>query len=91
MLTDLLKAVLDLPPGEYEKVEIVDPHLLREAAGGKLGILDVKLKTKSGRVIDIEIQVFPAPELKERIAFYISKMVTEQIGAGDGYTDSQLI
>ena len=45
----------------------------------------MKLKTKSGRVIDIEIQVANTPELKERIVFYISKLVTEQIGGGEDY------
>ncbi|MDR2088604.1 MAG: Rpn family recombination-promoting nuclease/putative transposase [Clostridiales Family XIII bacterium] len=85
LLIDLLKAVLDLPSDEYEKIEIVDPHLLREAAGDKLGVLDVKLKTKSGKLIDIEIQVCPSREFKARVAFYVSKMVTEQIGSGDAY------
>ncbi|MDR2132807.1 MAG: Rpn family recombination-promoting nuclease/putative transposase, partial [Clostridiales Family XIII bacterium] len=85
LLIALLKAVLDLPFDEYEKIEIVDPHLLREAAGDKLGVLDVKLKTKSGKVVDIEIQVCPSREFKARVAFYVSKMVTEQIGSGDDY------
>jgi predicted transposase/invertase (TIGR01784 family) len=85
LLTALLKSVLDLPESEYAAVSIVDPHLLREFEGDKLGILDVKVKTKSGKVIDIEIQVAAAPELKERIVFYSSGMITEQIGSGDDY------
>ncbi|GHU56041.1 hypothetical protein AGMMS49975_18720 [Clostridia bacterium] len=85
LLTDLLKSVLDLPSDEYDVVTIVDPHLLRDFGDDKLGILDVKVKTKSGKAIDIEIQVAPVPELKERIIFYNSKMVTEQIGDGDNY------
>jgi predicted transposase/invertase (TIGR01784 family) len=85
LLTDFLKAVLDLPTDEYTEAVIVDPHLLRDADSGKLGILDVKLKTKSGRIIDIEIQVALTPEMKERIVFYLSKMVTEQLGGGDDY------
>ena len=53
LLTDLLKSVLDLPEDEYDEVKIVDPHLLREFDDDKLGILDVKVKTTSGKVIDI--------------------------------------
>ena len=85
LLMDLLRSVLDLPADEYDELAIADPHLLRNAADDKLGILDVKLKTKSGKVIDIEIQVALTPEMKERIVFYISKLVTEQIGNGDDY------
>ncbi|MCL1793959.1 MAG: Rpn family recombination-promoting nuclease/putative transposase [Oscillospiraceae bacterium] len=83
MLTDFLKAVLRLPADEYEEVIIVDPHLLREYDRDKLGILDVKVKTKTKKVIDIEIQVEPTPGFKERIIYYSSKMVTEQIGSSE--------
>ncbi|MDR0861795.1 MAG: Rpn family recombination-promoting nuclease/putative transposase [Oscillospiraceae bacterium] len=85
LLTALLKSVLDLPHSEYAEVTIVDPHLLREFETDKLGILDVKVTTKSGNIIDIEIQVAETPELKERIIFYIAKMITEQIGNGQDY------
>ena len=85
LLTDFLKSVLRLPADEYEEVSIVDPHLLRENEGDKLGILDVKVKTKSKKIIDIEIQVLPTPQLKQRVVFYSSKMVTEQVGIGENY------
>jgi predicted transposase/invertase (TIGR01784 family) len=85
LLTDLLKSVLDIPEDEYAGVTIVDPYLLREFEGDKLGILDVKVKTKSGKVIDIEIQVYAMPEIKERLVFYVSKMVVEQIGNSEDY------
>jgi len=86
LLTDFLKSVLRLPADDYDEVSIVDPHLLREFMGDKLGILDVKVKTKSQKIIDIEIQVLPTPELRERVVFYSAKMITEQIGAGEDYS-----
>ncbi|MDR0469518.1 MAG: Rpn family recombination-promoting nuclease/putative transposase [Peptococcaceae bacterium] len=85
LLTDFLKSVLRLPADEYDEVSIVDPHLLRENEGEKLGILDVKVKTKTKKNIDIEIQILPSPAFKQRVAFYLSKMVTEQVGAGENY------
>jgi len=84
-LTDFLKSVLRLRADEYEEVTIVDPHLLREYEGDKLGILDVKVKTKTKKIIDIEIQILPSPQLKQRVVFYSSKMVTEQVGKGENY------
>ena len=85
ILTDFLLAVLNLSPSEYDKITIANPFLLQEYKGGKLGILDVMLKLKSGKIINIEIQVDPAPFMKSRILFYTSKLVTGQINEGDPY------
>jgi predicted transposase/invertase (TIGR01784 family) len=86
-LISFLKAVLKLPADDYNEITIVDPHLLREYPGDKLGILDVKLKSKSGKIINIEIQVKPMPGMKNRIVFYVGKLITEQIGDGDDYEE----
>jgi len=87
LLTDFLKSVLRLPAEDYDEVTIVDPHLLPEYKGDKLGVLDVKVRTRSKKVIDVEIQVLPSPELRERVVYYSAKMVTEQVGTGDDYKD----
>jgi len=71
-----------LPEDDYDEVIVVNPFLLQEYDGDKLGILDVKVKTKSKKVIDIEIQVKPTKDMKERVLFYTSKMITEQVSAG---------
>jgi len=91
ILIDFLKAVLNLPDDEFEEVTIVDPHLLREYDGDKLGILDVKVKTRTKKVIDIEIQVKIKPHFIERVVFYQSKMVTEQVGAGKDFSKIQRV
>ena len=85
ILADLLFSVLNLPQEEYEDLTISNPFLLQEYKGDKLGILDIKLKLKTGKVINIEMQVDSLPFLETRILFYSSKMVTEQIGEGDNY------
>jgi len=85
LLTDFLKSVLRLSADDYDEVTIVDPHLLREYDADKLGVLDVKIKTKSKKIIDIEIQVKPSKALKQRVIFYTSKMIAEQIGSGGAY------
>ncbi|MDR1275609.1 MAG: Rpn family recombination-promoting nuclease/putative transposase, partial [Candidatus Accumulibacter sp.] len=72
ILTDFLQAVLDLPAEEYEEVTLADPHLARESPEDKLGILDVKVKTRSGKLIDIEIQVCDQAQMRERIVFYLA-------------------
>ena len=85
LLTAFLQAVLELPVEEYETVTIVDPNVKKEFSKDKAGVLDVKIHTKSGTVVNVEIQVEPDAPLRERIHFYSAKMLTEQIGEGDGY------
>ena len=85
ILTAFLKSTLDIPHDEYEKITLVDTHLPQESRCDKLGILDVKVQTKSGNIIDIEIQLANIPHMRERIVFYLSKMVSEQIKSGEKY------
>jgi len=89
LLTNFLQAALDLPAGDYEEVTLVDPHLGRENLGDKLGILDVKVRTRSGKIVDVEIQICDLPQMRERIVFYLARMITEQIGEGDDYRKIQ--
>jgi predicted transposase/invertase (TIGR01784 family) len=88
-LISLLKAVLRLPADDYDEIEITDPHLLPEYVDDKYAIIDVKLHTKSKKVIHIEIQLKITPELKKRVVYYASKLVTEQIGSGGNYDEIQ--
>ncbi|MDR1301879.1 MAG: Rpn family recombination-promoting nuclease/putative transposase, partial [Treponema sp.] len=86
ILADFLKAVLpSLADEEFEELTIVDPHLKREFSDDKLEILDVKLRTARGKSIDIEIQISAMPEMRSRISYYLSNMITEQIGRGGYY------
>jgi predicted transposase/invertase (TIGR01784 family) len=88
ILADFLKAVLpDLADEEFEELTVVDPQLKREFSGDKLEILDVKACTASGKFIDIEIQISYMPEMRSRITYYLSNMITAQIGMGGHYID----
>ena len=84
-LTNFLMSVLNLSADEYDDITISNPFLPQEYRGDKLGILDVKLKLKSGKVLNIEVQVDPMPHMDNRIMFYVSKLITEQMGESDRY------
>ena len=86
ILADFLKSVLDIPDEEYDRLTIVDPHVKKESENDKYGILDVKVHTKNGRVIHVEVQLWFIPEMKERSVYYQSKMVTEQMSSGQDYS-----
>ena len=78
LLIGLLSSFIDLPEEEYELI-FLDTHLKPETKEEKLGILDVKVKTTSGKILNIEIQVDPIKEIGKRISFYKSKLVVGQI------------
>ena len=83
-LISLLKSILKLPEDDYNEIEIADPHLLREFESDKLAIIDVKLYTKTRKIIHIEIQLKVTPEeLQKRIILYDAKLIAEQVGSGD--------
>ncbi|MDR0854433.1 MAG: Rpn family recombination-promoting nuclease/putative transposase [Clostridiales Family XIII bacterium] len=86
ILAGFLKSVLDIPEGEYEHLEISDPYLLPDKKDGKVGVLDVKVYTTHGKVIDIEIQVEDKIGFKERIVSYTSRMINNQLVRGTDYT-----
>ena len=67
ILKDFLQSVLDLPAEEYDKIEVVDPHSKACVFDDKECILDIKLHTKSKKIIDIEMQVRHSPVMKQRV------------------------
>ena len=87
ILAAFLRAVLDIPDEEYERLVIVDPHIKKESVDDKYGILDVKLHTVSGSIIHIEIQVRVLPDMKARTIYSQSKLVTEQMSSGRKWSD----
>jgi predicted transposase/invertase (TIGR01784 family) len=85
LLADFLKAVINLPEDDYSEITVVDPHLMRKHPDKKLGILDLKIKTKSGKIVHVEIQLWDFPQMRERIIFYDAGLITDQIDAGEDY------
>jgi predicted transposase/invertase (TIGR01784 family) len=87
ILRAFLSAVLDLPEDEYDELEIIDPNLRVGAPEEKLGILDVHVRTKSGKQLDVEIQIARTPFMEERITAYTSKMLAAQLSIGEKYAE----
>jgi predicted transposase/invertase (TIGR01784 family) len=85
LLSDFLKSVLTLPNDDLSEITIVDPHLLRKHPDKKLGILDLKAKTKSDKIIHVEIQLSDLPQMRERLIFYNAGLIIDQIDAGEDY------
>jgi predicted transposase/invertase (TIGR01784 family) len=85
ILAAFLKTILNLPEKEYASLTIVNPFLKRLFKTDKTGIVDVRLTTTSGKVIHVELQVKKALYLRERLLFYIAKLLEEQIKRGENW------
>lgn len=85
LLAALLGALLEMPQSDFQGLEIMNNELLREFKEDKKGILDVRVKTSTGKQIDIEIQILPTEFMPQRTLYYWSKMYTGQIKSGDAY------
>ena len=91
LLTDFLKAVLDIPDEEYQNIVIVNPSLTREYPDKKLGIVDLRITTRSGQIIHVEIQRYPVPAMRDRLIFYDSSLIVGQIDEGRKYKLKRVI
>jgi predicted transposase/invertase (TIGR01784 family) len=85
VLQNFLQSVLDLPHEEYAELKVVDPALDKENLDDKLGVLDVKILLKSGKAIDVELQVRSQPNIWKRMQFYTAKLLVERMKTGVDY------
>ena len=83
----IISSLLHKDPEEIEETELLPTHLQREYADDKLGIMDVRICLKDKTKINFEMQVATFAFWSNRILFYLSKMYTEQIQAGDSYEE----
>ena len=83
--TGFLASVLAVPAGNIRSAVILNVELQRTHPEDKLGILDVRVCLNDETEIDIEIQIDPMSVWADRSLFYLSKMYTAQISAGDSY------
>ena len=84
LLLDLINAVRGHLPA-IEDIEILNPAIPPEALKGKAIVLDLLARDRSGRRFNIEMQVRRQPALPKRSVFYLSRVVSGQLEAGEHY------
>lgn len=80
-----IAAVLGIQAEEVIKTELLPTHLRVRHNKDKLGILDVRVILNGDIQLDMEIQVAKFLFWRERSLFYLSKMYSDVILAGEGY------
>ncbi|TAF74869.1 MAG: Rpn family recombination-promoting nuclease/putative transposase [Bacteroidetes bacterium] len=85
-LISFLNAVLCLQENKtITDVIILTPYQLPELRGGKVTIVDVKAKDKSGKTYIVEMQIAEVDGFHKRVLYYASKSYSSQINRGDDY------
>jgi len=80
-----LKTLLDVPEDDYDNLTVVSPNLGSILRRGKKGIVDIRMTTKSGKIIHIELQVEKRKNMRNRITYYSDKNISDQLKWGDDY------
>ena len=81
----MIAALLGVEPEEIEETILLPTILHTEYPDDKYGILDVKVILKNGTQMDFEMQVTAVSYWTKRILFYLGKMYTDQLKAGESY------
>jgi predicted transposase/invertase (TIGR01784 family) len=80
-----LKTLLDIPADDYDQLKVEDPTLKRFFKKDKKSVVDLRLTTKSGKIIHIELQVEKDENMRSRIMQYATRLVSDQLKKGDKY------
>lgn len=85
----LVHLINDLRPDfpAIAHVEILNPTITPEEMTGKSIVLDVLAQDSDGNRYNIEMQVRRYNEWGKRSAYYLAKMLKDQLSAGDDYTE----
>jgi predicted transposase/invertase (TIGR01784 family) len=85
IVVDFISSVINIPVSEFDDVSIEDPNILGGNRDDKSVILDVRVITKSGHCIDIEIQRALHKAFVNRTIFNNARNLTAQLERGNRY------
>ena len=86
ILIDFINAVFSQKGHDLVvEIKILNPFNLKNLRTGKESILDVKARDKSGRWINVEIQIDPDGSYANRSLYYWAKSYAGQLETGDAY------
>src|SRR5438105_5425546 len=84
----LLNAVLQ--PSSAQRVatlEILNPFNDKEALDDKLSVVDIKARDQSGRQFNVEMQMLPETDFRQRILYYWARLHQQQLHESEAYEE----
>jgi predicted transposase/invertase (TIGR01784 family) len=86
LLSDLINAIRH-PEPPIEVVEILNPRIEPDELLGKYIILDILARDAQGHFYNMEMQVRRRLDWSARSAYYLAKVLTDQLQSGDAYSE----
>ena len=80
-----LKTLLGACDDDLNRLTVVNPSLGRMLKKDKSGVVDIKMTTKSGKIVHIELQVEKRANLKSRVLYYAARQLGDQLKCGEDY------
>ena len=68
-----------------ESVEILNPFLDKDAMTDKMSVLDIRARTETHTLVNIEVQIRNLGDMRERSLYYWAKLYERQLDEGDEY------
>jgi predicted transposase/invertase (TIGR01784 family) len=84
-LKNFLSTVLKIEEKNIDDIQYIDTHTLKEYDDDKYVVMDVRLLLKDKCEIDIEMQVMSFKHWTDRVVYYSSRMLSEQMKRGQDY------
>lgn len=70
---------------ELEEILLINPYMEKDAPYEKQSILDIRARTVTGELINVEMQLFNKGDMAKRTLFYWGKQYTSQMEEGAPY------
>ena len=86
---DLLISLINSIVGaedQVAEVTLLNPYNLQSFKTDKLSILDIKAKSETGKLFNIEIQITDESDYDKRALYYWGKLYTDQLKVSEEYS-----
>lgn len=92
VLTSFLNAVLQGQP-HIQSIELINSEIPKFGDDGKSIRLDIQAQVNRAEYVDIEIQCYATPDLKDRVVYYLAHMLVDHRHrrARDSYSSTKVI
>ncbi|HIE00964.1 MAG TPA: Rpn family recombination-promoting nuclease/putative transposase [Thiotrichaceae bacterium] len=84
LLISLINAIIS-PTDQITEIELKNPYSLANYRAGKMSIMDIKARDKTGKWFNVEMQISEDFYYDKRAIYYWAKLVAEQLGDGMKY------
>lgn len=90
-LMAVLNTILDRRNDPIVSIQIMNPDDYSEANTQKLSSLDIKAKTSTGELVDVEVQNGKLTHFGDRSVYYCAKMINSTLDSGEDYVKMKKI